>query len=1776
MRSRTRTSLVLLALVGLAAALLVPTSPTTVGADTGEGTAPVAAEHGLVTGGGLHTCAVEDDGAVQCWGANDLGQLGNGTTAASTRPEAVLGITTARSVSAGNSHTCALIHDGSVRCWGNNGNGQLGNGTTSPPSPPALAPVTVVGLDDATAIAAGGFHTCALREDATVACWGKNGTGQLGDGTGSGTSYQPVAVLHDDDDVSGTDPVPIEDVIAITGGEYHSCAIRGTTGEVLCWGHNAFGQLGDGSADDRPLAVVVGGLPADDGHSDHDPHHAVALTAGEGHTCAVLDDGTARCWGHNYYGQLGNNTTFATAPDQQGTDSHTPVTVTFDADPDPLAEDIDPLDGIVSITAGQFHTCVRLAGGGGRCWGNNGRGQLGDALVPQQNRANAVLIDGLAGAVALTAGGYHTCALLTGGGMECWGYNFYGQLGSYRASSPTPVTVTAVTGATDVTTGAGHACARLTTPAYANRPVCWGANANGELGAGLTPSPADTTVAVDVASTPAVPIDEADLLAAGNDHTCALATGSQTPRCWGRNTQGQLGDGTNSNSTAPVAVSGITTATSVDAGGLLAGVEVGHSCALLADGGVRCWGGNTSGQLGDGTTTNRNAPVTVLSDDDDDHLNTPPPDLTPPVALTGASAISAGGLHACALLTSSRVRCWGENGSGQLGDGTTGDRPFAVTVDLDADEPDPDETEPKNFDPLTGVTQVAAGGRHTCALKSDDTLWCWGSNSAGQLGVAGGSRDVPVKAPISDAPVTIVDVTAGDAHTCARVRNLDDNTYAVCWGADGSGQLGDDAALADKTTPVSPAGLGAPGGGLQNIELVTSISAGRDNTCATLIDTTVSCWGDNTHGQLGDGVGQGSRTRVAVLGTGGVGGNFIPAPVDDTATAPAPGPPATPVVIAVLANDTDPDADTLTVTSVGTPAKGTATTDGTTVTYTPDADFCTQDPTDFTDTFDYVTTDGTASVPATVVVTVLCPNTPPVAGDVTVTVDEDATTVIDVLAEASDLNADPLLVQTGPLSDPPNGTATVLPDQSAISYTPDPDHHGADSFTFAVTDGADQSNVATVHITVTNINDPPVAFDDTMADTVEGVAVTHDVIGNDADADADLLEVFSVSDPPHGSAQRVSGTELRYAPDPGWCGADTFTYVVTDGQAVDTGGVQVQVDCVDDGPLAQDDLATTAEDTPVVIDVLANDSDPEGDPLTIVSVTEPAHGTATHDGTTVTYTPDPDHCGTDEFGYVVTDGTTTASATIRPVAVLCTNDPPVANDDVDVVAEDGDVLIDVLSNDEDVDGDALSVAVLGTPSNGTVVLASSNRIRYTPPSDLCGTIETFTYDAKDPAGDTDTATVSVTITCVNDAPVVAPIADTETPWGSELSVALTATDADVGDAHTFSLVSGPVDAAVVDVGGSFELRWTPTSSQISTYTIVVRTTDAGGLTDDGSVRVTVTKRPTTLMYTGAAAGQLSDAAPVSAVLVDVDDLPVAGAVVAFDVGGAKGSATTDTVGSAAASLVLPPPAAATTAKATYAGSAAYLPAQAEQLFIVQPEDLDVTFAGAYVTSTSGTSTPVTLRATIAEPADGTPAVLSGATVAFHEVGGGTLCTATVSGSAAGSATASCTTAALPVGSRAVVLDAGAPSHTDAVGVGAFAVGDAGTTVLGAGRVGSADHFAFAVRPAARKAPASGTAIHVYDSGGAAIVVGGAVGGLTTSCTKGKGATCQASISAAGTFRRSIDLETGFESILLGTASMDLTAVDASPDLYRVVLGAPDGHTTGPTPVALTAGSVKVG
>jgi alpha-tubulin suppressor-like RCC1 family protein len=227
-----------------------------------------------IAAGAEHACALLADGAVTCWGNNQQGQLGNGATTNSATPVAVSGVTGAQAIAAGGNHSCALAADGGVWCWGSNRAGQAGEAGTEP----ALAPVRVPGLmGPATAITAGGNHTCALFSDGSVACWGRNQSGQAG----AQASAQVLA------------PTKVQDIAfvkTILAGYSHTCALL-ADGSVRCWGNNQEGQLGDGKTANSSSPVAVAGLAGTSG-----------LAAGITHTCAVLADKTLRCWGTDSYG----------------------------------------------------------------------------------------------------------------------------------------------------------------------------------------------------------------------------------------------------------------------------------------------------------------------------------------------------------------------------------------------------------------------------------------------------------------------------------------------------------------------------------------------------------------------------------------------------------------------------------------------------------------------------------------------------------------------------------------------------------------------------------------------------------------------------------------------------------------------------------------------------------------------------------------------------------------------------------------------------------------------------------------------------------------------------------------------------------------------------------------------------------------------------------------------------------------------------------------------------------------------------------------------------------------------------------------------------------------------------------------------------------------------------------------------------------------------------------------------------------------------------------
>lgn len=340
--------------------------------------------------GGNHTCAVTTAGGVKCWGRNDFGQLGNSSTTNSSVPVEVYGLASGvSSISAGSSHSCALTTGGGVKCWGFNGHGYLGdNGTTN-----SSVPVNVSGLQSGVVSLAGNAasqHTCVITSGGGAMCWGLNGYGQLGNNS-TADGLAPVAV-------KGLST----GVVQLTTGMYHTCAI--TSGAIAkCWGFNGYGQLGNNSNTSSAIPADVTNLSAGVTH----------IAGGRIHTCAVLADGAAKCWGGNDYGQLGNNSTAA---------SWAPLSVT------------GLTSGVARVSTGGDHTCALTMTGAAKCWGYNGAGILGngnatDSWVP-------VDVSGLAAGVAVIATGYsHTCAVTNIGSTRCWGYNPYGQLGNGSTSS---------------------------------------------------------------------------------------------------------------------------------------------------------------------------------------------------------------------------------------------------------------------------------------------------------------------------------------------------------------------------------------------------------------------------------------------------------------------------------------------------------------------------------------------------------------------------------------------------------------------------------------------------------------------------------------------------------------------------------------------------------------------------------------------------------------------------------------------------------------------------------------------------------------------------------------------------------------------------------------------------------------------------------------------------------------------------------------------------------------------------------------------------------------------------------------------------------------------------------------------------------------------------------------------------------------------------------------------------------------------------------------------
>jgi alpha-tubulin suppressor-like RCC1 family protein len=661
----------------------------------------------LFTGTGGSTCAIRSDGTLWCWGGNESGQLGDGTTKSRNAPVQVGDDRNWASVSPGGSHTCAIRTDGSLWCWGGNYVGQLGLGTDAPGTRrPARVGTETTWASVTTAFAS----SCAIRTDGSLWCWGR-GTKPLPDGTNE-DSRSPVRV---GDQTWAT--------VDLGGG--HTCGIR-TDGTLWCWGFAFHGELGLGTdIDTRPHPVQVGTSAS-----------WVSLDTAYEHTCAIDTEHQLWCWGDNRAGKLGDGT---------GATRNVPVRVGAGT-------------SWASVATGLEHTCAVTTDGRTRCWGGNDNGELGDNTTISSSNPVAVNTDLIMSIVG--AGLRYSCALTTTGNLWCWGDNHFGILGDGTSvSSPSVASAVRVgtdTGWADATVGDLHSCGRRTDGTL----WCWGGNTHGQVGDGRmvprsTPAPIpggatwqsvtadhETTCGIRTGGTlwcwgetftDSLAIRPVQIggrggwanVALGESRACAVHTDG-TIWCWGSGVYGQ------SSEDPPL----VRVRTDVATTWAQAAVGRQHLCARDVPGRVWCWGEGFLGPNGDGAATTPGVlagltgvvalqapPMGTCALDEEHRLwcwsDIFNPESAKPQLVAGdqtwakVSVVNAGN---CGIRLDASLWCWGSNFDGQLGDGTTTDHSTPVRSGT------------------ASWLAVGTGKRHTCGIRTDHSLWCWGRSSSGQLG----------------------------------------------------------------------------------------------------------------------------------------------------------------------------------------------------------------------------------------------------------------------------------------------------------------------------------------------------------------------------------------------------------------------------------------------------------------------------------------------------------------------------------------------------------------------------------------------------------------------------------------------------------------------------------------------------------------------------------------------------------------------------------------------------------------------------------------------------------------------------------------------------------------------------------------------------------------------------------------------------------------------------------------------------------------------------------
>jgi alpha-tubulin suppressor-like RCC1 family protein len=739
-----------------------------------------------VAAGSSHSIFLHSDGTLWGAGQNAFGQLGDATFKDHDAPARIGTASNWSAVAAGSEHNLALRADGTLWAWGLSDFGQLGvaraNGT---PVASQSTPLRIGSDRNWVAVAAtGGASSYALRADGTLWAWGDNSLGQLGNGNTSQSQVNtPVQVINP----SGSP------FVAIASGAGHALALQ-ADGSLWSWGSDGSGELGlrdsraalpAGAAlpQATPAQVLVQGSASDNDWS--------AISAGGSHSLALKANGTLWSWGSNSNGQLGQPA-LGTALNQT-----VPVQVG-------IARDWS------QISAGFLHSLALKRSGTLWSFGDNGFGQLGSGQTALLSTVPVQAFPQNIDFVGLSGGAFHGLALKSNGEIYACGDNSSGQFGNgTRANSGT------LTLSTSDALGwsAGEPGDQFTIARRSDGTLWgWGDNSNGQLGDGsLTPHSAPGRIGS---------ASNWRSHSSGLSHAVALRSDG-TLWSWGDNSSGQLGDGSQNRSLVPIQISNTWPSSAANDWTAVAAGDT-HTLALKADGTLWSWGDNSSGQLGNnGTPPHGTVPNQVVT------LN----------AAFDRSwvAVAAGGAHSLALQADGTLWAWGDNSGGQLGD------PLIVaSINTPNQVANATLLPPSN----SGWRGIAAGTAHTLAQQADGTLWSWGSNFFGQLGNGDASdHPAPVRV-LNPGAAPFVALASGSGHSMAR--QADGTLWS--WGSNTAGELG--IGLSDPD-PLHPLPHGTPVQEAFHSGNWAGISAAGGFSVALDAAGSLWAWGSNQSGQLG-------------------------------------------------------------------------------------------------------------------------------------------------------------------------------------------------------------------------------------------------------------------------------------------------------------------------------------------------------------------------------------------------------------------------------------------------------------------------------------------------------------------------------------------------------------------------------------------------------------------------------------------------------------------------------------------------------------------------------------------------------------------------------------------------------------------------------------------------------------------------------------------------------------------------------------------------------------